>query len=213
MNWESAILWYVTFVISVTVHEAAHALFAMLGGDRTAYHTGQVSLNPIPHMRQEPIGMIALPILVLYMSGGAWCFGFAKTPINAMWAYQNPRKAALMSAAGPLANVLLAAIAFTVLWFIGRPGSETTETIRKIAGTFLMLNMILAVFNCIPLPPLDGAGVMKGLARPLHAFYERLESLPFVAIVTFVLANELLAVLFVPLFRVVNGLLPYPYRG
>ncbi len=212
MNWEHAILWYVTFLVSVTVHEAAHALFAFLGGDRTAYHTGQVSLNPLPHIRQEPVGMVALPLLSLYFNGGNWCFGFARTPFDPIWAYHHPRKAALMAAAGPIANVVVAAIAFAVLWFVGRPESGTTEAVRRIAGTFLVLNLILALFNCIPLPPLDGAGVLKGLGPAARKTFELLEGLPWIAVVTFVVASKVLPYIFWPVFNSVTGWLPYPYR-
>ena len=98
MDWTGIALFYVTLIISLTAHEAAHALFAMLGGDRTAYYAGQVTLNPIPHMQREPFGTIVLPLLVLLMSNGSMCFGFAHAPIDPIWAYHNPRKAALMSA-------------------------------------------------------------------------------------------------------------------
>lgn len=211
MTWDEMVLWYVTFLVSVTVHEAAHATFALLGGDRTAYLTGQVSLNPVPHIRQEPIGMVVLPLLSLWVNG--WCFGFARTPYDPIWAYHHPRKAAAMAAAGPIANLLLAAIAFAVLWFVGRPGSGTEEAVHRIAGTFFFLNVLLAVFNCIPLPPLDGAGVLKGLAKPVRAVYERIESLPYIGVVTFVVASEILRRVFWPLFSLVNNLLPVPWRG
>ena len=212
MNWEGAVIWYVSFVISVTVHEAAHALFAMLGGDRTAYLGGQVTLNPVPHIQREPIGMIVLPLLSLYYTNGDWCFGFASTPISRVWADRNPGRAALMSAAGPLANLALAAVAFTVLWFVGRPDSDSAQAVQRIAGTFLVLNLILLMFNLIPLPPLDGAGILRGLARPLGRIYSQLDQVPHIGIVTFVLANALLPELFVPVFREINGWLPYPYR-
>ena len=210
MNWEHAILWYVTFLISVTVHEAAHALLALLGGDRTAYHTGQVSLNPIPHIRQEPLGMVLLPLVTIAWNG--WPFGFAKTPYDPIWAFHHPRKAAAMAAGGPIANVILAAIAFAVLWFVGAADSGTEEAVRRIAGTFFFLNIVLALFNCIPLPPLDGAGVVKGLAKPLRAVYERIEHLPWMFLVTFVVANEVLKVVFWPVYELFNGLLPHPYN-
>jgi len=214
VNWENAVLWYVAFVVSATVHEAAHALLAKLGGDPTAYHGGQVTLNPLPHMRREPFGMVVLPLLSLYIShlnGSTWCFGYASAPIDPVWAWHHPRRAALMSAPGPLANVLLAALAFAVLWFVGVPASDTGSAVRKIAGTFLFLNLLLAMFNLIPLPPLDGAGVLEGLARPLQRIYDGIRRLPYIAIVTFVLANQMVLYLFVPVFRTVTRWLPYPY--
>ena len=212
MNWESATIWFVTFLISVTVHEASHGWVAMLGGDKTAYYGGQVTLNPLPHIRREPFGMVALPLLSLYMSQGNWCFGYAHVPINAIWAQRNPGKAALMSAAGPLANVLLAAIAFGVLWYIGRPDGGSEVAIRRIAGTFLLLNLILAIFNLIPLPPLDGAGVVKGLFQPARALMELLERMPYIFILTFVIANKLVPYVVFPAFQTVNHWLPYPWR-
>ena len=213
MNWEAAILWFVTFVVSTTVHEAAHATFAMLGGDRTAYYAGQVSLNPIPHMQREPFGMVMLPLLSLWMSNASWCFGYASTPINPIWAYRHPKRAALMSAAGPLSNVLLAAIAFVVLYFIGRPDGGTEEAVRRIAGTFLLLNLLLAVFNLVPLPPLDGAGVVQGLLPKTRGLYETIQRIPYGGIVIFLLLIKALPYLFWPVFSTVNGWLPYPYRG
>ena len=212
MNWELAILWFVTFVISVTLHEAAHAWFAMLGGDKTAYYAGQVTLNPIPHMQREPFGMLILPILTLVVSSGTMCFGFAHAPIDPIWAYHHPRKAALMSAAGPLANLLLAGIAFKVLWFIARPDGETMVAIRKIAGIFLILNLLLFLFNLIPLPPLDGAGVISGLFPPARRFYDWLVRIPYSTIIVIVLLFQIIPSMFWPIFQTVNGWLPYAFR-
>ena len=217
MNWELMILQFVTLLISLTVHEAAHALFALWGGDRTAYYAGQVTLNPIPHIRREPFGMVALPLLSLYMSGGGMCFGFAHAPIDPIWAYHHPKKSALMSAAGPLANVLLTAIAFAVLWFVGRPDSDTALAVRNIAGMFLFLNLLLAVFNVIPIPPLDGAGIVSGLHPPARRLYDAIARIPYSGIVIFVLLIKLLPYLFGPVYSTVNrwsfdlGFGPLPY--
>ena len=212
MNWEAMILLFVTLIISLTVHEAAHALFALWGGDRTAYYAGQVTLNPLPHMQREPFGMLVLPLLSLYLSNGGMCFGFAHAPIDPHWAYRNPRKAALMSAAGPLANLALAATAFAVLWLIGRPEGDTTEAIRRIASTFLLLNLLLMVFNLIPLPPLDGAGVVSGLFPRARGTYEAIQRIPYSGIVIFVLLIQALPHLFWPVFDLVDGWLPHPVR-
>lgn len=212
MNWESAAIWLVAFVVSATVHEAAHAWVAMLGGDRTAYQGGQVTLNPLPHMQREPFGMIVLPLLSLWLNQGQWCFGYAHAPYDPFWADRHPRRAALMSAAGPVGNLLLVAIAFTVLWFTGEPTSDSAEAVRRIAGTFLVLNLVLAILNLIPLPPLDGAGILGHLIAPLGRIYDNVARLPYAFLVTWILANHLLPILFLPVFRVVNGWLPYPYR-
>lgn len=210
MDWQLVVLLFVTLIISLTVHEAAHALFAYLGGDRTAYYGGQMTLNPIPHMQREPFGMLVLPILSLLLSNGTSCFGFAHAPIDPYWAARHPRKAAMMSAAGPLANALLAAIAFAVLWAIGRPDGDAAEAVFKIARIFLLLNILLAVFNVIPLPPLDGAGVVAGLYPPAQRLYDSIQRIPYSGIVIFVLLINVLPYLFLPVYRAVAGLLPYP---
>jgi hypothetical protein len=108
MNAEFLVLgfaWYVVLLFSTTCHEAAHAWAAKLGGDLTAFHRGQVSLDPIPHIRREPFGMVVFPILS-YIVGG-WMMGWASAPYDPLWAQRHPRRAAWMSLAGPGANFTL----------------------------------------------------------------------------------------------------------
>ena len=109
-------LWYVVFLLSLTCHEAAHAFVAWRGGDPTAYHGGQVSLNPLPHVLREPFGTVLVPLLSFFFMG--WMLGWASAPYDPYWAARNPRRAALMSAAGPIANFLLAALALGILWIL-----------------------------------------------------------------------------------------------
>jgi Zn-dependent protease len=209
VNWELAILLFVTLIISLTVHEAAHALVAKWGGDLTAYYGGQVTLNPLPHIQREPFGMLVLPIIALGLSGGTSTFGFAHAPYDPIWAYHHPRKAAWMAAAGPLANVLLAAIAFAVLAFIARPESGTEEAVRRIARQFLYLNVLLAVFNAIPVPPLDGASVVSGLVPASRKLYDAWNRIPYSGIVVFVLMINFMGRLIDPVYLAVDELLPY----
>src|SRR5258707_13501650 len=96
--------WLVVFLISMSAHEAAHAFTAKCLGDPTAYLGGQVTLDPIPHIRREPIGMLVLPI-VSYLTAG-WMIGWASAPYNPAWAAQYPRRAAVMGIAGTAANLL-----------------------------------------------------------------------------------------------------------
>ncbi len=189
------VLMYVTLIISLTVHEAAHALLALLGGDRTAYYSGQVTLNPIPHMRREPFGMIVLPLIGLLTRG--MCIGYAHTPIDERWAWNHPKKAAVMSAAGPLSNLLLAALAFAILKLVP-PSSDTTQAIRTIALAFLALNLLLAIFNFIPMPPLDGAGIVQGLWPRTRRFYDGIMRLPYAGLVIFVAMIVVLPKLYGP---------------
>ncbi len=159
-------LWYAAFVISVTTHEAAHAWAALRGGDRTAYLAGQVSLNPVPHMKREPFGMVILPLLSALSQG--WCVGWASTPYDPAWERRYPKRAAWMAAAGPGANLLIAVIVFVILKgaiSIGfLPVDPELSPFGALGGQFLMivllLNVILFLFNLIPFPPLDGATVM-----------------------------------------------------
>ncbi len=170
------ITWYVVFVLSTTAHEAAHALAAYLGGDPTAYRAGQVSLNPVPHIRREPFGMLVLPLVALFSAG--WCLGYASTPYDPAWEQRHPRRAAWMAAAGPGANLLLGVLAFVVLWlglaggFFFAPDSVSYSRLVASDGVLLdglgrflsialLLNMVLFLLNLLPIPPLDGASAIR----------------------------------------------------
>ncbi|OHB65026.1 MAG: hypothetical protein A2Y77_14260 [Planctomycetes bacterium RBG_13_62_9] len=171
------LLWYVAFVISTTFHEAAHGLAALRFGDRTARDAGLVTLDPIPHIHRSPFGMVVIPI-VSFLLGG-WMVGWASTPYDPSWGYHHRRKAALMALAGPAANlalIVLAAIlihAGILLGVFAQPESVTfTRTVTApssgiatgaaIAVSILFsLNVILLVFNLLPLPPLDGSEVLS----------------------------------------------------
>src|SRR5712671_1187798 len=116
-------LWFLAFLFSTTVHEAMHALVALRGGDPTAYHGGQVSLSPIPHIRREPIGMLLVPLVTALTQG--WAIGWASTPYDTRWAARYPKRAALMAAAGPAGNLSIAFVAFVLIrlglasgWFV-----------------------------------------------------------------------------------------------
>lgn len=163
---------YVVFLFSTTCHEAAHALAAKLGGDPTAFHSGQVSLNPLPHIRREPFGMVLVPVLALF-TGGAM-IGWASAPYAPLWKHRHPRRAAWMSLAGPAANfslVLLAALLMHAGIFAGvmQPPMQLNslhlvdatspgvwDGIAKVLSVLFSLNLLLGVFNLLPVPPLDG---------------------------------------------------------
>src|SRR5450432_1625621 len=105
----AGVVWYVVFLLSTTCHEAAHAFVARMGGDLTAFHGGQATLDPLPHIRREPFGMVIFPILS-YAVGG-WMMGWASAPYDPLWSLRYPRRAAWMSLAGPGANYSLAILA------------------------------------------------------------------------------------------------------
>lgn len=167
---------YVVFLLSTTCHEASHSLVAKWGGDSTALESGQVSLNPWPHIRREPFGMVVIPLLGIATQSGL--IGWASAPYNAEWARKHPKHAARMSLAGPAANFLLsilAAIAMRIGLAMGSfvpvspsfsqivgpatPGG-VGEGVATILSIFFSLNILLGFFNLIPFPPLDGYGVL-----------------------------------------------------
>jgi len=187
----NAVYWYVAFVLSTTAHEAAHATAAYVGGDPTAYEGGQVSLNPLPHMQREPVGMVVMPWVALVLWG--WSFGWASTPYDPYWEARHPRRAAWMAAAGPAANFAIALFALVLLQVGLAAGTfeaperlnfsklvTSADPFMANAGIFLsillVLNAILGVFNLIPVPPLDGASAI-GLILPERTVLRFRESL------------------------------------
>lgn len=177
---------YIVFLLSTTCHEAAHALVAKWGGDLTAAEGGQVSLNPLPHIRREPFGMVLVPLLGIV--SGTGIIGWASAPYDPYWQERYPRRAAWMSLAGPIANYLLATLAFVllkiglVLGVFARggyivhsaSGNEVVDGIGMVLVVMLTLNLLLGTFNLIPFPPLDGYSVL-GLFLPeryLHKLEE-----------------------------------------
>jgi len=166
------VAWYAVFLLAITCHEGAHAWAAKLGGDPTAFHAGQVTLSPLPHIRREPFGTVVVPILSFALGG--WMIGWASAPYDPSWAERHPRRAAWMALAGPAANlvlVLLAAVAIRAGVSLGVFAAPETATFTRVVeatqpGTLaavatllsvlFVLNLLLFVFNLLPVPPLDG---------------------------------------------------------
>jgi Zn-dependent protease len=170
------LIWYVAFLFSITFHEAGHAWAAMRGGDLTAYHGGQVTLDPRPHIQRDVIGTVVAPILSFFMTG--FTIGWASTPYDPSWAYSFPKRAAWMSLAGPAANLVLVLVAgiwirlgvasgaFEVPYSVGFSSlvvaseSGLGDTIATFVSVLYSLNLLLLLFNLIPVPPLDGSGAL-----------------------------------------------------
>jgi Zn-dependent protease len=192
------LVWFLVFVFSTTCHEAAHAWLARLGGDETAYSLGHVTLDPLPHIRRSPMGMVIVPIASFLLSRGNGMIGWASVPYDSVWGSRYPRRWAVMSLAGPMTNFLLAAIAVVAIhgltaagvfspWgqggaqagFVQLPaGHEFNSPLGALGlglSIMLRLNLLLGFFNLIPIPPLDGAAVVEGLGTAkIRAFYEYL---------------------------------------
>jgi Zn-dependent protease len=163
------------FVFSVVLHEFAHAYVGFLFGDHTATHHGLNTLNPVPHIQRSPIGMVVVPLLSFVSAG--WMIGWASTPYDPYWAQAYPKQAALKTLAGPASNLLLVLIA-SILIHVGisagifyPPDSIVFTRVVEASSDGLLkglavsvsilftLNMILLVFNLIPVPPLDGVAI------------------------------------------------------
>jgi Zn-dependent protease len=187
-TFHALVFWFPAFLFSTTVHEAAHAWAALKGGDDTAARGGQASLSPWPHVRRAPFGMVIVPLITALTQG--WTLGWASAPYDPEWAERHPRRAALMAAAGPAGNLLIAIVVFALLRIgmttgvFAPPDQVTLDRLVESAvisdplGLFafaatglsvlLTLNVLLFAFNLLPLPPLDGASVLT-LALPERA--------------------------------------------
>ncbi len=225
-----AAIWYAVFLFSITLHEAAHAWAALKLGDPTAYEGGQVSLNPLPHIQREPFGMVLVPVISLLISG--WPLGWASAPYDPYWADRYPRRAAWMALAGPASNLLLVLFAAVtirigmVAGFFSAPDRITgladsvasplpgmPAALATVVSVLFSLNLILFLFNLLPLPPLDGAGALPlltgdDLARRYRAFMMQ----PMMAMLGLVIAWNVFGSFFTPLHTLALNLL-YPGAG
>jgi Zn-dependent protease len=220
------LLYFAVFLFSTTLHEAAHAWAALRGGDPTAYHGGQVSLDPWPHIRREPFGMVVLPLVSVLVSG--WPLGFASAPYDPQWAERYPRRAAWMALAGPTANfalVLLAGLALRLGALSG--GLTPPETIHfgalaagsspawalagRVASAVFSMNLLLTAFNLLPVPPLDGSAVLSlGFAPETARRYQGfLRSTPMLGWIGMFAAWHVFDIVFDPIFTAAASLL-YP---
>ncbi len=217
-------IWYVVFLLSITCHEAAHAWAAQLGGDPTAALAGQVSLNPIPHVRREPFGTILVPMLSLIFAG--WMIGWASAPFDPYWQQRHPHRAAWMALAGPAANLVLVILAgmaihvgiamgyFVVPEFVqftklvDAPSGGVAEGLARFLSLLFSQNILLMAFNLLPVPPLDGSAaigllVSEKIALKINDFMRQ----PGFSLVGMLIAWNLFGSIFGPLFRMAVRLL------
>lgn len=191
-------IWAVPVIFAITLHEVAHGLVAYRLGDPTAKMLGRLTLNPLKHV--DPIGTVVVPLIMLLLPGG-FVFGWAKpVPIGVNNLRNRRRDMALVSAAGPVSNLLMA-----VFWALvvrlgygllpAAPRIAEPIMLAGVAGVFI--NAVLMIFNLLPLPPLDGGRVASSLMPPQWASaYDRIEPFGLLIIVALLLTGVLNAILF-----------------
>jgi Zn-dependent protease len=194
--WRAAV-WIIPLVIAIVFHEVAHGYVAWLLGDRTARDQRRLSLNPLRHV--DPIGTIGLPLLLALAK--APVFGWARpVPVNPRH-LRNPRTGMMLVAiAGPATNLLLALVAalalgVTTAWSGGQlPGTGLGAFLVANLFNFLLINVFLALFNLLPLPPFDGGHIVQGLLpRPLAARWGRMARYAFPAAILLLVVLPMLA--------------------
>jgi len=179
-------------LIAITFHELSHGLVANRLGDPTAKIMGRLTINPLAHL--DPIGTILIPIMLIIFTNGQFVFGYAKpVPINPM-NFKNPRRdMAISAAAGPITNILLSFASLLILRFIVIPlilmspdtlRTTVMEPLGMILKSSIVINVILAAFNMIPIPPLDGGRVLVGLLPYRQAIsFSRIEPFGFLIVI------------------------------
>lgn len=214
------LVWYLVFLFSTTCHEFAHAFVALKGGDTTAYEGGQVSLDPIPHIRRAPFGMVLAPLLSLPFLH--FMIGWGASPYNPFWATRHPRRYALMSLAGPCANIVLAIVAFVALLVFVKsdvlvlsgmrsfdmlvlPPDEIQNTplgaLARVLSVMFSLNVILAIFNLLPVPPLDGAAVVEGFwPQQVGTLMAKVRETPLFSLLGLLIAWKLAPLIAIPVW-------------
>lgn len=159
----SVILQIVILILSAVLHEVAHGYVALALGDPTAKFQGRLTLNPLKHL--DPFGSVILPILMYISTAGGLVFGWAKPVPYNPYNLRHKHGPALVAAAGPVTN-LIVAIIFGVIVRLG--GDVLSASFLEVAVLVVIINVLLAVFNLLPIPPLDGSKVLFALL-PYHA--------------------------------------------
>lgn len=193
-------------LFAITIHEAAHGYIAKYFGDDTAWTLGRVTLNPINHI--DPIGTIAMPLMLYFATSGAFLFGYAKpVPVN-FGNLSNPKRDMVWVAlAGPASN-LLQALGWGVAFYLLQGGEVTEPFFLKMCQAGILVNVVMFVFNLFPLPPLDGGRILVGLLPYRQAvLLSRIEPWGFFVVMVLVLTGVVSKLWMQPLMSVTYGIL------
>jgi len=187
----TASTWVLPVIIAITLHEAAHGYAAYLLGDSTAWRLGRVSLNPLKHI--DPFGTLLLPGLLLILRA-PFLFGYAKpVPVNFAALKQPRRDMVLVAVAGPATNIVLATLAGLLFHVLAYFPAQSALWLAQNLRNALIINVVLAVFNMLPLPPLDGGRVAVGLLPNVLALpLARLEPYGVMILLTLMLVAPVL---------------------
>ena len=214
---DTAIFQIAGFIVAITVHEAAHAFTAYKCGDTTAYDEGRVSLNPINHI--DPFGTVILPVMLL-ITGSPFMFGWAKpVPVDLRYLRDPKTDEYWIALAGPLSNFALAAIFGILIRLIISYGDSlvgngvlpyaAAVAILKLCSAMISVNLVLGIFNLIPIPPLDGFNVIKTMLP--DDVYENLYIPPGIGFLMFIIlmstgvTDVIISTFYMPMFNLLVG--------
>lgn len=181
MNLLGLLLSFGLLMIAMTVHEFSHGWVAYKLGDNTAKYSGRLTLNPLAHI--DLFGTVILPIFLFITTRGHFVFGYAKpVPIN-YWGLRNPKRdMGLIGLSGPLANFIFAVL-LSLIW----KNLADISMFKFVIEYLITINVILGVFNLIPLPPMDGSRILSALLPPqLAQQYNRIEQYGFIILILFI---------------------------
>lgn len=202
-------------LFAISIHEASHGWMAEKFGDPTARNQGRITLNPIAHI--DPIGTIIFPLMLAIM--GAPVFGWAKPVIVNPYNLRNPRRDHMfIAAAGPVSNIFSAFLGIVVFLILKKFGIVDPVPLFFVTGSnpgiltiilwnLIFINTILAIFNLIPIPPLDGSGIIEGILKGEALYnYQKIKPYGFIILIV-IIWTPLFRMMATPIFQIIRSIL------